>query len=310
MPTLQKLSPCKINLCLNILKRREDGFHELESILWPVNTTDQLTLSPVDQPGLSLSIHSHLEQDEPIPTDNSNLILKAAQAYLNKLTPETTQGLQFHLEKYIPAGAGLGGGSGNAAVALHLCNEFFGCPFSFEDLWELAASLGSDIPFFLQSQPALVRGRGEILEPFDPDASWSSLGLFIAHPGFGISTAWVYQNLKRFPDAMDLGKGKSLCNPLKDALISGTHPKQSSDLYQPLMVNSLEAPVLPKYPILKMFLEFYKAFPGVLVSRMSGSGSSTFAICDSLETAEALQEKFQTIYGPKVWTQALPFHSK
>ena len=301
------LSPCKINLSLNILSRRPDGFHDLESILWPVALFDALTLQSSREPGISLTVQSNLDQEDPIPVDASNLVLKAAHAWSARTGIDlNSNSLEFALEKNIPSGAGLGGGSGNAAVALLMINKWFDHPCSPEDLWEIAASLGSDIPFFLQSHPALVTGRGEILAPFKPHESLKNAGLFIAHPGFGISTGWVYNNLKRFPEAMDLGHGKSLSQPLRDELAGNQNILKEPEKLESLLLNSLEAPVLPKYPILKMFLEFYKSQAGYAASKMSGSGSSTFAICDSLEAAQNLKSSFNNEFGSKIWSVALP----
>ena len=304
---MKRLSPCKINLSLNILFRRSDGFHDLESILWPVGVFDVLTLRSATDPGISLTVQSNLDQEEPIPVDSSNLVLKAAHAWATHTGIDlNSSSLEFVLEKNIPSGAGLGGGSGNAAVALQMINEWFNHPCSPEDLWKIAASLGSDIPFFLQSQPALVTGRGEILTPFKPNKGLKNAGLFIAHPGFGISTGWVYNNLKRFPEAMDLGRGESLSQPLRDELAGNSNILKEPGKFESLLLNSLEAPVLPKYPILKMFMEFYRSQAGHIASKMSGSGSSTFAICDSFEAAQNLKNSFTNEFGSKIWSVALP----
>src|SRR3954466_10477188 len=140
--TLEKQSPCKVNLLLNILGKRPDGFHELETIMHPVPVYDHLTF---ERAGKSF----HLTCSEPsLPTDSRNLVYRAAEAFLN--TAKITEGIRLHLEKYIPMAAGLGGGSGNAATTLLGLNEIFGKPLAAAQLGTIATSLGSDIPFFLQ----------------------------------------------------------------------------------------------------------------------------------------------------------------
>src|SRR5271169_2509017 len=147
---LEKKSPCKVNLLLNILGRRSDGFHELETVMQPVALHDELAFSR-EGSGVTLTCNDPL-----LPTDGTNLVHCAATAFLE--AAGISEGVQIHLEKRIPLAAGLGGGSGNAAMTLMGLNELFGQPLPPGALHELAAKLGSDIPFFLQSGPALATG--------------------------------------------------------------------------------------------------------------------------------------------------------
>ena len=157
---LEKKSPCKVNLLLNILGRRADGFHELETVMQPVNLFDELIFERGGK-GIQLTC-----SENNLPADSKNLVHRAAAVFLS--AAQISAGVKIHLEKKIPLAAGLGGGSGNAATTLLALNELFGRPLAAEKLFEIAAALGSDIPFFLQNKPALATGRGEKIQPIEP----------------------------------------------------------------------------------------------------------------------------------------------
>ncbi len=122
---------------------------------------------------------------------------------------EISDGVRIHLQKNLPLAGGIGGGSANAAVTFSALNELFGKPLSPEQLQELAAALGSDVPFFLQTKPALATGRGEKIQPLEPFPAMRGKALLLIHPGFGISTPWAYQNLARFPEALNGKTGRA-----------------------------------------------------------------------------------------------------
>jgi 4-diphosphocytidyl-2-C-methyl-D-erythritol kinase len=287
---LEKPSPCKVNLLLNILGRRADGFHELETVLQPVNLRDGLTFTRGgDGVGLTCS-------DVNLPVDAQNLVHRAATVFLQ--TAKIREGVKIHLEKKIPLAAGLGGGSGNAAVTLLALNELFGQPLGLEKLNELAASLGSDVPFFLQDKPALASGRGEQIQPVAPFPALRDKALLLIHPGFGVSTAWAYQALARFPTALNGPPGRA--RELISNLQTNDWPAGAKGFY-----NSLEAPVLEKYPLLALFQEFLQA-NGALVALMSGSGSTMFAVAQNISAAGALAEKFKAKFGQTCWTAVVP----
>src|SRR5208283_4256437 len=191
---LEKKSPCKVNLLLNILGKRPDGFHELETVLQPVNFCDELAFER-GSGGIQLSC-----SEKNLPTDSKNLVRHAAVNFLS--AAKIAGGVKIHLEKKIPLAAGLGGGSGNAATTLLALNELFDRPLSGAKLRELAAALGSDVNFFLQDKPALATGRGEKIRPLEPFPALRGRAFLLIHPGFGISTPWAYQNLARFPEAL------------------------------------------------------------------------------------------------------------
>jgi len=288
--TLQKQSPCKVNLLLNILRRREDGFHELETVMQPLTIFDSLTLA---RSGRTVQ----LTCSEPVlPTDSGNLVYRAAQRFLE--AAGINEGVRLHLDKKIPLAAGLGGGSGNAATTLLGLNELFGAPLAAGPLQSIAASLGSDVPFFLQSGPALAIGRGEQIQPLEAFPALRGAAFLLVHPGFGIATAWAYQQLARYPAALNGQPGRA--RKLVDLMQTAGIEKAGPEFY-----NSLEAPALPKYPLLAMFQDFFRA-QGAAATLMSGSGSTTFAVIKSIAAGEALAEKFKAKFGESNWVKVVP----
>jgi 4-diphosphocytidyl-2-C-methyl-D-erythritol kinase len=287
--SITRLSGCKVNLLLNILGRRPDGYHDLETLFLPVPLHDRLSFERLGA-GVELSCSR-----ADLPVDGANLVHRAATAFLREAG--IREGVRIHLEKHIPMAAGLGGGSGNAAQTLVGLNELFGRPLDFGTLDRLAAGLGSDVNFFLQERPALAVGRGEQVTPLEPFQVLSGRALFLHHPGFGISTAWAYQQLGRFPEALN-GRGGRAAE-LAGMLQAGDLPGAMAGLY-----NSLEAPALEKYPVLLLIQEFLKAH-GALGTLMSGSGSTTFAIFPDRASGEAAIGAFEGEFGRSGWTQVV-----
>jgi len=284
--TLVKPSGCKINLLLNILGRRPDGFHDLETILQPVPLFDEIELSR-NGSGIQLTT------DHPsLPCDDSNLMTKAARAFFE--TAGIVPAVTLHLTKRIPMEAGLGGGSANAAITLLGLNELFDAPLTAGQLHEVAARLGSDVPFFLQGNPALGTGRGERIEPLAPFPALDGLTLVLVHPGFGISTAWAYRSLARFPEALNGRPGRSV------ELIRSLNRRGSPD-WGRLLYNSLEAPAFWKYPILGLYVEEFKS-RGAVAAMMSGSGSTVFAWFANRALAESSLEHFRARFGTACWS--------
>jgi 4-diphosphocytidyl-2-C-methyl-D-erythritol kinase len=278
---LQKRSPCKVNLLLNIVGKRADGFHELETIMHPVALHDELTFSHA---GNSIQLSCNVPE---LPTDSGNLVYRAAALFLAHA--KIKDGVRIHLQKNLPLAAGLGGGSANAAITLLALNELFGNPVP--DLHDLAAQLGSDVPFFLQSRPALATGRGEKIEPLNFFPALKGKWFLLIYPGFGVPTTWAYKHLEG-----PYGKPGEAAEMIK-AL-------NRPNLNAAPFFNSLELPVLRKYPLLQLFQEFLKA-NGALVALMSGSGSTTFAICAHEAQARGLEAKAQAKFGP-LWTATVP----
>lgn len=292
---LEKQSPCKVNLILNILGKRADGFHELETVMQPVNVCDEMTFERVGS-GVQLTC-SHPE----LPCDAKNLVHRAATSFL--AAAKISDGVKIHLQKHLPLAGGIGGGSANAAVTFTALNELFGAPLPLEKLHELAAALGSDVPFFLYNKPALATGRGEKVRTLENFPALTGKAFLLVHPGFGISTPWSYQNLARFPKDQNgtPGRAEKLVAALQTAdFLAPTGGESRGEETLDNFYNSLEAPAFDKFPVLQLYKEFFLEH-GALVSLMSGSGSTTFAITKNLATAEALAEKFKSQFGDNGW---------
>jgi 4-diphosphocytidyl-2-C-methyl-D-erythritol kinase len=227
--------------------------------------------------------------------DRQNLVYRAAEAFL--AAARISEGVRLHLEKKIPLAAGLGGGSGNAANTLLGLNELFGAPLNAKALQIIASSLGSDIPFFLQGEAALAVGRGESIQPLGAFPALVNTAFILVHPGFGISTAWAYQKLAGFPTALNgvRGRAQKLVTALKT---------QSLVEAAPQFYNSLEAPALHKYPLLKIFQGFLRSH-GAEAALMSGSGSTTFGITKDRSSAEKLVEEFKSEFGDSYWVSVV-----
>jgi 4-diphosphocytidyl-2-C-methyl-D-erythritol kinase len=292
---LEKASCCKVNLLLNILGKRPDGFHELETVMHPVPLCDRLSF---ERKGVGLQLSC---SDPRLPVDGKNLVFRGADGFFKSAGLSSGEGVRIHLQKNIPLAAGLGGGSSNAAITLLALNELFGQPLSSSKLAELAASLGSDIPFFLQSGPALGTGRGEVIHPLEAFPAMHGVCFVLVHPGFGISTPWAYQQFANFPKAVNGTPGRA---QRLIALLRTDLKAAGIEFY-----NSLEAPALHKYPLLALFQEFFRE-NDALATLMSGSGSATFALTPTRDAAEDLLDKFRVKFGLEIWTAVVPSNSQ
>ena len=305
-------SSCKVNLLLNILGKRADGFHELETLIYPINLWDELILeidqqdlvasfdpSPVGEKGRPSMPLIQLTCSEPtLSVDSTNLVRRAATAFFRVFHSRAQ--VRIHLEKRIPLAAGLGGGSGNAATTLLGLNRLFNNPLSLEQLVQLAAELGSDVPFFLQDKPALATGRGEKIQSFDFFPALKGAAFLLIHPGFGISTAWAYQQLSRFPAALNGKRGRA--ERLIELLQKEKLTAATGEFY-----NSLEAPALKKFPILGLYQEFLREH-GAMATLMSGSGSTTFAITANETMGRQIETEFKSKFG-SCWTAVVPVNN-
>ncbi len=265
MTTISFKTPAKVNLGLHILGKREDGFHELETLFQMVNWCDEIKIE-------RRSCGLELVCNQPgIPTDKGNLIIKAAHL-LETRFPDRCQGARIHLNKNIPHGAGLGGGSGNAAGVLLGLNFLWDLKLARKDLIAMASELGSDVPFFLLSPCAIGKGRGEVLEPVK-----SSIRFYVlmVYPGFTISTALVYGNLK-----LNLTKRENNINILKNFLLQSEFAQLGA-----AWSNDLEPIVFQEYPDTSRIKKEVLAL-GAKGALLSGSGSTVFGIFDNPETAK------------------------
>jgi 4-diphosphocytidyl-2-C-methyl-D-erythritol kinase len=278
---------------LSVHGRRADGFHALTSLVVALDFGDRLSVK------LSRSGDVLRCSDPAVPLGPDNLILKASAAFRAHLVGSGQAQLgqdctfEFDLDKQIPMGAGLGGGSGNAAVALRGMNQLLGTPLADTVLFEIAAGLGSDCPFFIEARPALMRGRGEIIEPLNAAvvARLKGARLVLFRPCFGVDTAGAYGRLvngapesyETEPDA--LARVERFC---------------AGGALSELLFNSFEGPVGGKYLAISVLLQHLRA-AGV-DCLMSGSGSCCFALLDgSGPSAEQIGQMVRNAWGDTVF---------
>ncbi len=258
-------APAKLNLFLAVTGRRPDGFHDLVSVVVTLDFGDTLHVAPAGAMELACD-------DPSIPADDSNLVLKAARAFAD--ASGWKGGARFALSKRIPAGAGLGGGSSDAAAALLALNRLAGGKFALPGgrLAEVAAAVGSDCPLFLAGGPLVMRGRGELLEALPAPAAARLAGrrVLVFKPGFGISTPWAYGQLAAGAPGSYLPAGEA-----EKRLRAWT--ADTGAAAEDLLFNSLEAPAFRKFPALPLLLERLRSVHG-FAAGMSGSGSACFAL--------------------------------
>lgn len=288
--SLTLTAPAKINLSLRILGKREDGYHEIETVMSPVSLADEIELRRAS--GEESEPISFLCSDPTLPLDENNLCVKAAQAF-QKAT-ENSESISITLHKKIPHGAGLGGGSSDAAAVLRGMNMLFGKPLRVEELHQLAATLGSDVAFFLDAKPRCCRGRGELLGETLSLPDWK---LLLIKPPFSIASAEAYKML-------EAGSPPSQEQGLQVA--GGRRQTERTLLNDIRIFNDLEIPVFEKYlqlPILKSWLQ---ARAEVATAWMTGSGSTMVTALKkniSVEKVATLQKSIITEFGNSFWIQ-------
>lgn len=280
---LVEAAQAKLNLSLAITGRRADGFHELVSLVAPVALADTLALE-VGRP-LALTC-----DDPALPSDGTNLVLKAAAAYARR-RPSAPTG-HFHLGKKVPHGAGLGGGSADAAAALRLLDRASGDPLGPEALEALAAEVGSDCPFFVRGQAAVMRGRGERLEllPAAARAALAGRKVVIAKPPFGVPTPEAYGLLVKARSYRPAAQA--------EAELAAWFARPEADPVR--LGNDLAAPVFAKYVALPAGLASFRRVTGV-EWHMTGSGSACFAwVKDGFDQA-GLRADAVRVWGAGAW---------
>jgi 4-diphosphocytidyl-2-C-methyl-D-erythritol kinase len=264
-------TPAKINLTLEVLGQRPDGFHELATWMIPIGLYDEL----------AMELSSEMTYDSNLPSlrfDSSNLVSRA----IERFHEETGRSAAYRIDlrKEIPIGAGLGGGSSDAAAALLLLNQLHQNPLTEEKLVGLAAQLGSDVPFFLRRRAAWCTGRGEKMEIREfPHDRW----VVLIKPEFGVSTVAAYSAYKALPAEQKRGQVKKT--------------------EWGLLRNDLEQPVFQKYlllPEIKSWLEQQEETEAAL---MSGSGSTMFAVVKSADDGEQVSDRFSLFFGFKFWVR-------
>ncbi len=257
----------KINLGLLVRDKRPDGYHDIETVFHRIDLCDELALEPADE----ITVVSDTRE---VPSDESNLCFKAAVLLQQSLGRRA--GVRITLHKNIPVGAGLGGGSADAAGVLRHLPLLWQCSVSEQAVHSIALTLGSDVPYFLRRGSALGRGRGEILDYFDLDVPYTIL---LCNPNIHISTAWAYQQVRpsSAPSTPDL----------RDLIVAGMHePKRLVDELR----NDFEPAVFKAYPeVLQLKETMVRG--GAEFASLSGSGSSVYGFFTTPDRAQAVSSR-------------------
>ena len=265
------MAPAKINLYLDVLGRRDNGYHDIESIMQTVTLFDTVTVEKSEELSMTCS-------DESLPTDEKNLCIKAARRFFEKTG--ISGGAKIHVEKRIPVSSGLAGGSTDAAATLKALNEIYGYPMAKEELYALGATLGADVPFCMKGGCVLCRGIGEEMTEISCRCDYS---VVIARAGEGVSTPKAY-------GALDEKYGEGLVRhfgyveKIISALADGNSTMVAAE-----MLNTFEAVVLPYHTEAREAVEYLETADS-LGAMMSGSGPAVFALFDSDAKAEKAAE--------------------
>lgn len=265
-------APCKVNVSLRVLGKRPDGFHEVDTVMVPLELGDVLEFSPAGSLEMSC--------DAPgVPLDESNLVMKAGRLMERELGRPMRW--HVHLVKNVPHGAGLGGGSSDAACVLCTLNELEHGGLSPERLAELAGEIGSDVGFFIYGAACRCTGRGEKVEPLPEWREWQPR-VVLLKPSFGVSTPDAY---RRWAGSRELPG-----IPYGEQRVDGH-----------VLVNDLERPVFEKHLFLAEMKRWLLERPGVRGAMMSGSGSTMFAVVEGAEAARTLMEDAARELDPTLW---------
>jgi len=261
----------KINLGLDVIRRREDGYHDVRMIMQTIQMYDQLEMEKKSSKGIALMTNLSY-----IPVNENNLVYKAAKLLMEQY--QIQEGVSIHLNKFIPVAAGMAGGSSDAAAALVGMNKLFRLGMSKKELMKVGVKIGADVPYCIMRGTALSEGIGEKLTALP---SLPACYILIGKPGVSVSTKFVYTNLK-------------LDEKTKHPDIDGMLDLQRQDLYgiTDRMENVLESVTVPAYPVIQEIKDHMKAH-GALNALMSGSGPTVFGIFDDKKKAEFACEKLK-----------------
>lgn len=255
----------KINLGLDVIRKREDGYHEVKMIMQTIGLYDKLAIHKTNLPSIKIKTNLHY-----LPVDTNNLIYKAAALMMEKY--QLSQGVYINLEKRIPVSAGLAGGSTDAAATLYGMNRLFHLNLTKKELMELGISLGADVPYCVLQGTALSEGIGEILTPLPP---FPDCHVLIVKPAINVSTKYVYENLKL---------NDTTIHPDIDGIIEGI---KTNDLHGAcrLFGNVLESVTVTEYPVISDIKDKMLSL-GAVTALMSGSGPTVFGLFDDSKIAE------------------------
>ncbi len=285
MSVISIFAPAKLNLYLAVTGRRPDGFHDLVSVAAPVTFGDTLRAETADTFSLTCD-------DPAVPVDETNLVLKAARAFA--AVAKWRGGASFSLEKRVPMGAGLGGGSSDAVAALQALNTLAGHPLAAPALAEIAAGLGSDCALFLHGGPVVMRGRGERVEPLPAAAAARLRGrrVLIFKPGFAIATPWAYRAMAAQPSTyVTAGDAENRL---------AAWMREPAAAAERLLFNNMERVAFAKFVALPTLLEQLRA-GFALAPRMSGSGSACFAFLPEGAPVAAITRAVRAAWGEAAW---------
>ena len=271
---MQVLAPAKINLSLKILGRRNDGFHELDTLIAPISLYDEIR---IDKGRLGNGIEFRCD-DPSVPQGDDNLAVRAAKAFF--ATTKIEPAVSIELKKKIPHGAGLGGGSSDAASALLALNDLFETKLSREALAEMAEPLGSDVPFFLFQSEAVCKGHGEMVAPVKLQRQFSIL---LMKPAFAVSTAWAYSHWQYSRELPGIRY-------------------EAQEFADQTFVNDLERPVFEKFVFLAQLKMWLLSQSEVGAGLMSGSGSTMFAVMRENADADSVATRTKAQLDPELWT--------
>lgn len=260
----------KVNIGLDVLRRREDGYHDVKMVMQTVNLFDELTIEDTESEGIFISTN-----DSEIPTNEDNLIYKAIKLLMDEFAIK--KGVKVDLIKNIPVAAGMAGGSTDAAAAMTGINELFSLNLSKEDLMRRAVRIGADVPYCIMGGTALSEGIGEVLTPV---SGMPQCHILIAKPEINVSTKFVYENLHA---------NELKWHPDIDGLVDSINKSDLRGIASK-MENVLETVTAKEYPIIEDIKAFMKE-NGALNSIMSGSGPTVFGIFDDEKTAKNAYER-------------------
>ena len=268
--TLKALA--KINLGLDVVRRREDGYHEVRMIMQTIHLYDKLEIQKTTESGIAIT--SNLSY---VPTNENNLVYKAGKLLMDEF--DIKEGVSVYLQKRIPVAAGMAGGSTDAAAMLYGMNQIFDLGLSRKDLMERGVKIGADVPYCLMRGTALAEGIGEKLSPLDP---MPKCYILVAKPGISVSTKMVYEAL----DAKEIVE-----HPDIDGVLMGLK-QQDVRQVAAAMGNVLESVTIEKYPVIETIKDAMKE-AGALNAMMSGSGPTVFGIFEDRKVAKAAQQKLR-----------------
>lgn len=293
--TLKISAYAKINLTLDVFSKRSDGYHSIASVMQSIGLHDTLTLTKTLEEGIAFLCDS--PDSIPIPNDPTNLVWRAADLLLSRSQEagKEVTGIAIHLEKRVPSQAGLGGGSSDAAATLVGLNRLLGTAWTEKELVAMAATLGSDVPFFIYGGTVVARGRGELLTPL---VDSPTMPLVVVKPDVGVSTAWAYSALDNDAERTSHRATKRM----EEALAQG-----DTDRFFAWQSNDFELPVFEHHPQLA-WLHDELRMAGARAVHLCGSGSAVYGMMATEREAERvaslLRQKYPLSFATRTLTRA------